>query len=34
MLANITVGEYMSSNPVFFKPNTNVMDAIHKLMEI
>jgi CBS domain-containing protein len=34
MLANITVGEYMTANPVFFRPNTNVMDAIHKLLEI
>jgi CBS domain-containing protein len=34
MLANITVGEYMTANPVFFKPNTNVMDAIHKLLDI
>lgn len=34
MLANITVGEYMTPNPTFFKPDTNVMDAIHKLMQI
>ena len=34
MLANITVGEYMTPNPCFFKPDTNVMDAIHKLLEI
>jgi len=34
MLANLTVGEYMTSNPVFFKPGTNVMDAINKLLEI
>jgi len=34
MLANISVGEYMTSNPVFFRPTTNVMDAIHKLLDI
>jgi len=34
MLAKLSVGDYMTSNPVFFKPTTNVMDAIHKLLEI
>jgi CBS domain-containing protein len=34
MLAKITVGEYMTANPAFFRPNTNVMDAIHKLLDI
>lgn len=33
MLANITVGEYMTSNPVFFKPSTDVFEAIRKLLE-
>ncbi len=32
MLANITVGEYMTSNPVFFRPNTDVFEAIRKLL--
>lgn len=34
MLANLTVGQYMTANPVFFKPTTNVFDAIRKLLEI
>ena len=34
MLQNITVGDYMTPNPCFFKPSTNVMDAINKLLEI
>lgn len=33
MLAKITVGEYMTSNPVFFKPGTDVFEAIRKLLE-
>jgi CBS domain-containing protein len=33
MLANITVREYMTPNPVVFKPDTDVFEAIHKLME-
>jgi CBS domain-containing protein len=33
MLAKITAGEYMTSNPVFFKPNTDVFEAIRKLLE-
>ena len=34
MLAKLSVGDFMTSSPVFFRPNTNVMDAIHKLLEI
>lgn len=33
MLAKITVGEFMTTNPVFFKPSTNVFEAIRKLLE-
>jgi len=33
MLAKITVGEYMTSNPVFFRPGTDVFEAIRKLLE-
>lgn len=33
MLANITAGEYMTSKPVFFKPNTDVFEAIRKLLD-
>lgn len=33
MLANITVKEYMTPNPIVFKPNTDVFEAIRKLME-
>ncbi len=32
MLAKITVGEYMTSNPVYFRPNTDVYEAIRKLL--
>jgi CBS domain-containing protein len=33
MLAKLTVGEYMTSNPVLFKPSTDVFEAIRKLLE-
>ena len=33
MLAKITVGEYMTSKPVSFRPNTDVFEAIRKLLE-
>jgi CBS domain-containing protein len=33
MLAKITAGEYMTSKPVFFRPNTDVFEAIRKLLE-
>ncbi len=33
MLAKITVGEYMTADPVFFRPNTDVFEAIRKLLE-
>jgi len=33
MLAKITAGEYMTSNPVFFKPHTDVYEAIRKLLD-
>jgi CBS domain-containing protein len=33
MLANITVREYMTPNPIVFHPETDVYEAIHKLME-
>lgn len=34
MLAKITVSEYMTPNPVVFKPNMDVYEAIRKLLEI
>lgn len=32
MLTNITAREYMTSNPVYFGPNTDVFEAIRKLL--
>lgn len=34
MLKNITVREYMSPNPVVFRPEMDVYEAIRKLLEI
>lgn len=33
MLTNITVREYMTPSPVFFRPNTDVYEAIRKLLD-
>lgn len=33
MLANITVKDYMTPNPVVFRPDTEVHEAIRKLLE-
>jgi len=33
MLANITVREYMTPNPIVFRPNMDVYQAIRKLLE-
>ncbi len=33
MLAKITVGEYMTPEPIFFHPDTDVFEAIRKLLE-
>ncbi len=33
MLAKITASEYMTPNPVYFRPNTDVFEAIRKLLE-
>jgi len=33
MLANISVREYMTPNPVVFRPNMDVYEAIRKLLE-
>lgn len=33
MLANISVREYMTPNPIVFRPNMDVYEAIRKLLE-
>lgn len=33
MLANITVREFMTPNPIVFRPNTDIYGAIRKLLE-